>query len=98
MNSDTTDQTPTGDLPLADKPTPGFWRSAFTERDNQTGDIKRLLWAVAVVWGLGLETFTVSFQHKPFDIVTFALGVSGLLAAGGGVLALNRRNENGGPE
>jgi hypothetical protein len=72
-----------------------FLRTAFTERDNLTFDIKRVLWAIGFVWGLGLETFAVIHAHRAFDLVTFAAGVSGLLLAGGATLAMNRKNENG---
>lgn len=74
-----------------------FVRSLFTERDNATGDLKRVLWALGFLWGLALETWSVVHEHCAFDLVTFGLGIGGLLAAGGATLAMNRRNENGAP-
>ena len=73
----------------------GFVRQLFTERDNQTFDLKRVLWAAGFVWALGMETWVVVWRGAAFDLVAAGLGVSGLLAAGGAALALNRKNENG---
>ena len=75
----------------------GFVRELFTERDNQTADLKRVLWAAGFGWALGLETFLVVARRQPFDLLSAASSLSLLLAAGGGALALNRRNENGAP-
>ena len=75
-----------------------FLRELFTERDNQTADLKRVLWAIGFGWALGLETFLVVWRRQPFDLLSAATSLGLLLAAGGGALALNRRNENGAPE
>ena len=72
----------------------GFLRELFTERDNQTADLKRVLWAAGFVWALGMETWSVVWRGTPFDLVAAGLGLAGLLAAGGATLALNRKNEN----
>ncbi len=74
-----------------------FLRELFTERDNQTADLKRVLWAIGFGWALGLETFLVVCRKQPFDLLSAATALGLLLAAGGGTLALNRRNENGAP-
>ena len=74
-----------------------FFHQLFTERDNHTADLKRVLWALGFVWGLALESYAVVLEHRLFDLVTFSIGMGGLLAAGGATLALNRRNENGAP-
>ena len=74
-----------------------FLRELFTERDNQTADLKRVLWAAGFGWALGLETFLVVARRQPFDLLSAASSLSLLLAAGGGALALARRNENGAP-
>ncbi len=71
-----------------------FVRELFTERDNHTADLKRVLWAVGFFWALGLETWSVLAKAAPFDLVSAGLGLGGLLAAGGATLALNRKNEN----
>ncbi len=67
----------------------------FTERDNQSADLKRVLWAIGFGWALGMETWDVVWRGHAFDLSTAAFGLSGLLAAGGATLALNRKNENG---
>lgn len=69
----------------------------FTERDNATPDLKRVLWAVGVLWFMGCETYAV-FKGQAFDPEHVALGLGGLIAAGGGALAMNRKNENGGDQ
>ena len=87
---------------MADAPTlpkrPGFWRALFSEKDNQTADLKRVLWALGFGWALAMETWAVVWRGQAFDLVSAGLGVSGLLAAGGASLALNRKNENGAPD
>ena len=75
-----------------------FLRELFTERDNQTADLKRVLWAIGFIWALAMATFEFIARAQPFDLLTVGAGLGALLAAGGGALALNRHNENGGPE
>ena len=75
----------------------GFLRELFTERDNQTADLKRVLWAAGFCWALAMATWDVVWRGHPFDLQAAAWGVGGLLAAGAGGLAMNRRNENGAP-
>ena len=77
---------------------PRFWRALFSERDNQTADLKRVLWALGFGWALAMETWAVVWRGQSFDLVSAGLGVSGLMAAGGASLALNRKNENGAPD
>jgi hypothetical protein len=75
-----------------------FVRQLFTERDNSSADLKRVLWALSVVWALGMETWCVVYRAgQTFDLGHASLGVGGLIAAGGASLALNRKNENGAP-
>jgi len=64
----------------------------FTEANNHPLDLKRILWAVGVLWFMAVETFAVA-KGQPFDPQAVAIGMSGLLAAGGAALALGRGNE-----
>lgn len=72
-----------------------WFRDAFTERDGSTWDIKRALWAVGVLWFMGLESVAVFVKGQMFDPQATAIGLGGLIAAGGAALAMNRNNESG---
>ena len=85
------------DLPPGAPARPAFWRALFSERDNLTPDLKRVLWALGFAWALGMETWAVVWRGQAFDLPAAGFGVAGLLAAGGASLALNRKNENGAP-
>jgi hypothetical protein len=79
--------------PAAASPRPtGFVRALFTERDNKTWDLKRVLWALGVLVFL-IRAGTVS----AWDGWAFASQFGIVLGAGGATLALNRKNENGAP-
>ena len=39
-----------------------FLRQLFSERDNETADLKRVLWAIGFAWALGMETWTVVWK------------------------------------
>jgi len=69
-----------------------FLRNILTENDNQTYEIVRVLWAVAVVLGLTLETLSV-FWHFNFDLQAYGLGTGTLLGAGGIATALKAHVE-----
>lgn len=64
----------------------------FTEANNHTLDIKRILWALGVLWFMGAETFAIA-KGQVFDPQSVAVGLAGLLAAGGAALALGSGNE-----
>lgn len=57
----------------------------FSEKDNETIDLSKILAAVSVVTGLSLSAYAVVFNHHPFDMVSFGTGV-GLLFGGIGAL------------
>lgn len=56
-------------------------KSLFTEVDNETYDITKILATVAVLTGLGLAVYAVVVNHNPFDMVSFGSGI-GLLFTG----------------
>lgn len=64
----------------------------FTEADNQTFDMKRLLWSVGVVSGLGFQGYAI-FKGQTFSIQDFGIGLGAMLAAGGAALSMNRKAE-----
>ena len=68
----------------------------FTERNNQTFDLKRVLWASSVVWFMVTDSLAVVIKGQSFDAIAVSTGLAGLIAAGGAALAMNRGTENGG--
>lgn len=64
----------------------------FTEANNHTLDLKRILWASGVLWFMGVATYAVH-RGQPFDPQAVGIALGGLLAAGGAALALGRGNE-----
>lgn len=69
-----------------------FLNDLFTEADNATFDMKRLLWAVGVVTGLGFQGYAI-FKGQTFSIQDFGIGLGAMLAAGGAALSMNAKSE-----
>lgn len=67
-------------------------RDLFTEADGRTFDLKRALWALGVVWFMACETYAIA-RGQPFDPQGTAIGLGGLIAAGGAAIAMNRKSE-----
>ena len=70
-----------------------FMRTVFTGRDNQSGDVGRVLFAVAIIAAIGLEGFAVICRGATFDIVQFGGAIASLLLAGGASLAVKGHTE-----
>ena len=60
-------------------------KDMFSEKDNETIDLSKILAAVSVTTGLSLSAYAVVFNHHPFDMVGFGTGI-GLLFGGIGAL------------
>lgn len=56
-------------------------KKLFTETDNETYDITKILATTSVFTGLGLSVYAVVINHNPFDMVAFGTGI-GLLFSG----------------
>ena len=56
-------------------------KNIITGIDNSTVDVARVLWIVGVLSFLGFEGFQV-YKTGIFDMVTYALAYSALLAGG----------------
>ena len=69
-----------------------FLKDLFTEADGHTFDLKRALWALGVLWFMAAETYAVA-QGQAFDPQGVAIGLGGLIAAGGVAIAMNRKAE-----
>ena len=70
-----------------------FWRTVFTCRDNQSGDVGRVLFAAAIGTMIGMEVFVVGYRGAAFDVVQFGGAISSILLAGGASLAVKGHTE-----
>ena len=70
-----------------------IFKQMFTEVDNDTFDLSKILAACSVVTGLGLSIYAVVFNHHPFDMVSFGTGI-GLLFSGVAVLLKFKKESN----
>lgn len=70
-----------------------FWQTLVTGRDNRSTDIGRVLFAIAILSAILLETFAVVWRGVAFDIVQFGGAVASLLLAGGASLAVKGHTE-----
>lgn len=68
-------------------------KQMFTEVDNETIDLSKILAACSVVTGLGLAIYAVVFNHNTFDMVSFGSGI-GFLFAGTAALLKFKKESN----
>jgi hypothetical protein len=57
-----------------------FFKSAFTEVDNETFDISKVLGALSVVSAIFLEGWHVIVHNAPFNMQDFGIGTGALFA------------------
>lgn len=62
----------------------------FTESDNATFDIARVLAAVAVISGIGLQIYAVGWKGQAFDMQVFGVGTGSLFAGVGVALGMKK--------
>lgn len=67
-------------------------RHAFTGQDNETVDVGRILWAMAILVFFAYSGFQLYKVHD-FDPINWATGVAMILAGGGGALRLKAITE-----
>lgn len=66
-----------------------FFRTCFTSKDNATGDIGRILWAMSFI-----ALFTFQYLRAPsFDGVSFTAACVGLLTGGAAALRIKDSTE-----
>ena len=67
-----------------------FLNDLFTETDNHTFDLAKILALLAIVNGLGLATYEVVQKGTPFDFQSFGAGVGVLFAGLAAVLGFKK--------
>lgn len=72
-----------------------FVRDLFTEKDNATWDLNRVLFATGALTVFGGFLWAIAFNHQPVAWLEMGGGAAAVLGGGGGALALNRKNQNG---
>jgi hypothetical protein len=77
---------------------PKFLTNIFTENDNSTFDLNRVLFAIAVISFTGMAWWAVIANKQTFAWLDAGAGFSAVLAGGGAGLALNRKNQASDPE
>lgn len=67
-----------------------FLKQVFTEPNNSTVCVVRVLGVGAVLQGLGLSAYTVVAQHVAFDLQAYGVGIGALLGTLGAALGLKK--------
>lgn len=67
-----------------------FFRHAFTEVDNQTWDVSKMLAAASVLNAIGLTIYVVAFKGQPFDLQAYGIGISALFAGTAALLKFKK--------
>lgn len=62
----------------------------FTEVDNKTFDITKVLAVVSIVTAIGLAIYSVVSQGQPFNYQDYGLGTAALFAGVGVALGLKK--------
>ena len=62
----------------------------FTEIDNKTFDVTKVLAVVSIATGIGLAIFSVVYQGKDFNYQDYGLGTAALFAGVGVALGLKK--------
>ena len=71
-----------------------FLNDLFTETDNHTFDLAKILAVLAVVNGLALATYEVVHKGTPFDFQSFGAGVGILFAGLAAVLGFKKETKD----
>lgn len=69
-----------------------FMRHLFTEGDNATFDLAKVLAASAVLSGIGLQIYAVGWNRQAFDMQIFGIGTGALFAGLGVALGMKKES------
>ena len=65
----------------------------FTEVDNKTFDVTKVLAVVSIITGIGLAIYSVVVKGEPFDYNNYGLGTAALFAGVGVSLGLKKDSD-----
>ena len=71
-----------------------FFNDMFTETDNHTFDLAKVLALLAIVNGLALATYEVVWKGTAFDFTQFGTGVGVLFAGLAAVLGFKKETND----
>jgi hypothetical protein len=66
----------------------------FTEVDNKTFDITKVLAILAIVAGVGLSVFSVVYKGQAFNYQDYGIGTAALFAGVAVALGLKKETKN----
>lgn len=69
---------------------PKWMKDMFTERDNETADVTRVLAALSIITGLGLAIISVVWKDTPLNMQDYGIGIGALFAGVGAALGLKK--------
>lgn len=70
-----------------------IFKHCFTEMDNETYDLGRIMWGMGGVVFFGLSIFAVVAQHQAFSPMDWGAGLGGVIAGGGAGIAIKSREK-----
>ena len=68
-------------------------KDLFTGLDGESHDLGRYLWAASILVGIAYAGIDLMILKNKFDIVSYGIGIGGLLVGGGGALLLKKDTE-----
>lgn len=68
-------------------------KHCFTESDNLTFDLGRILWGIGGLIFFGISIYAVIFKGQSWDPIAWGTGFGGVLAGGGATIAIKSREK-----
>lgn len=72
-----------------------FLRDCFTGKDNESGDLWRVMAAFGLLSITGMQIYAIVWKGQAFDVTSTCLAYSGYLAATAAALHFKRGTEPG---
>lgn len=70
-----------------------FIKDIVTERDGESFDIARFLWAIGTLVFFGLVIYTTVLIPASFNMMNFGIAFGGILAGGGASIKIKESTE-----